>query len=70
MIVCLAYHIMFTSFSFFCKKNFKKSNTTKTDENITQYSIRNWNGGRNIIIDFITYCPEENTIYIDNYLNI
>lgn len=29
-----------------------------------QYSVKNWNGGRNIIIDFIAYCPEENTIYI------
>lgn len=29
-----------------------------------QYSVKNWNGGRNIVIDFIAYCPEENTIYI------
>lgn len=29
-----------------------------------QYSIKNWNGGRNIVIDFIAYCPENNTIYI------
>ena len=26
--------------------------------------IRNWNGGRSIVIDFIAYCPEENKIYI------
>lgn len=29
-----------------------------------QHSIRNWNGGRSIVIDFIAYCPEENKIYI------
>lgn len=29
-----------------------------------QYSIRNYNGGRSIVVDFIAYCHEENTIYI------
>lgn len=29
-----------------------------------QHSVKNWNGGRSIVIDFIAYCPEENTIYI------
>lgn len=29
-----------------------------------QYSVKNWNGGRSIVIDFIAYCHENNTIYI------
>ena len=29
----------------------------------TQYSLKNWNNGRNIIGDFKGYCPEEDTIY-------
>lgn len=119
---------MFTSFSFFCKKIYKKNRRQKNNENKircerrrisskfqkklttlslnadimssmvlknkdvaeeiinivqnainkgqkkkakvhlelirVQHSIRNWNGGRSIVIDFIAYCPEENKIYI------
>lgn len=29
-----------------------------------QYSVKNWNGGRSIVIDFIAYFHENNTIYI------
>lgn len=42
--------------------NAKCSNVQlKTSE--TQYSLKNWNNGRNIIGDFKGYCPEEDTIY-------
>lgn len=28
-----------------------------------QYSLKNWNNGRNIIGDFKGFCPEDNTVY-------
>lgn len=45
-------------------KGKKKSAKVHLELIRVQHSVKNWNGGRNIVIDFIAYCPEENTIYI------
>ena len=40
-----------------------KSSDIKLSTSEIQYSLKNWNNGRNIIGDFKGFCPEENTIY-------
>lgn len=44
-------------------KDKTKSSDIKLSTSETQYSLKNWNRGRNIIGDFKGFCPEENTIY-------
>ena len=39
------------------------SSDIKLSTSETQYSLKNWNHGRNIIGDFKGFCPEDNTIY-------
>jgi len=44
-------------------KDKTKSSDIKLSTSETQYSLKNWNRGRNIIGDFKGFCPEDNTIY-------
>ena len=44
-------------------KDKTKSSDIKLSTSETQYSLKNWNRGRNVIGDFKGFCPEENTIY-------
>lgn len=44
-------------------KDKTKSSDIKLSTSETQYSLKNWNRGRNIIGDFKGFCHEENTIY-------
>ena len=39
------------------------SSDVKLSTSEIQYSLKNWNNGRNIVGDFKGFCPEDNTLY-------